>query len=110
MGRLNAGQLRERLTLFTPAASVPDGVGGWLPGGAETSVTVWARLRPLRAAEKVANGQQLNSEAYEATIRVRPGVAGGLRAEWRGQTLRIQAVTPDEAGEYLTLLCYDNGQ
>ena len=109
MGRLNAGQLRERVTLLTTGPNVSDGRGGWLPGP-ETSADLWARVRPLRGAEKLALGQVLNDDSYEITVRQAAGISAKQRLTWNGRTLNVQAVTLDENREYYLLTCTDGGQ
>lgn len=109
MGVLNAGQLRERVTLLTNGPAVSDGRGGWLPGP-ETSAEVWARVRPLRSDEKLALGQVLNADSYEVTIRQSAGISAKQRLTWNGRTLNVQAATPDEYREYYRLTCTDAGQ
>ena len=109
MGALNAGQLRERIGLHTAGALVSDGRGGWLEGP-EGSADAWARVRPLRSAEKLALGQVLNANVYEVTIRQTAGVSAKKRLTWNGRTLNVQAVTADEYGEFLLLTCIDGGQ
>ena len=109
MGRINAGQLTERITLFAPAASVADGAGGWLPAGAETGQSLWARMRPLRQAEKLRYGLLATTTAYEATIRRLDSLTASQRLEHAQRSYAIQAIVPDEAREYLLLTCYDSG-
>lgn len=108
MGHLNAGQLRERVTLLSAGPVVSDGRGGWLEGP-EVSAEAWARVRPLRNAEKLAIGQVLNSELYEVTIRQTAGVSAKQRLSWNGRTLNVQAVTADENREYYLLTCAHGG-
>lgn len=110
MGRLNASQLKERVTLHTSSGTTPDGRGGFTPAGPDTTQEVYARVRPLRQAEKVALGQELNSEVYEITIRRLAGTSAKQRVRWNGKTLNVQAVAPDEWGEYLLLTCIEGGQ
>lgn len=111
MGRINAGQLQERVTLLTTAASVADSDGyGFLPGGPDTEQQLWARVRPLRTDEKLRLGQIANAEAYEITIRMLKGVSAKQRIRWKGQDMNITGVTPDENREYLLLTCLNSGQ
>lgn len=109
MGRLNAGQLQERVTLLTTAGATPDGRGGYLPSGPDAKATVWARVRPLRMEEKLRLGQVVNSEAYEVTIRTLASTAK-QRVLWKGKSLNVQAVTEDENREFELLTCFNGGQ
>lgn len=108
MGKLNAGDLNQRIALLTDTAGPSDGQGGRLPGAASEQ-ELWARVRPLRIAEKVALGQTLATEAYEITIRHLPLVAPAQRVRWQNKTLQVQGVTPDEQSEFLLLTCLTSG-
>lgn len=109
MGRVNAGQLQERITLCMPGVIIPDGQGGDTEGP-ETRVPLWARVRPLGGREKVANGQTLDAESYEVTIRRRQAVSAKQHIEWEEKRLNVLAVVPDEDKEYLKLTCAYGGQ
>ena len=108
MGAVNAGQLRERVTLLSAGAPVSDGRGGWLDGP-ESSAVLWARVRPLRSTEKLALGQVLNADVYEITIRQTAGISAKQRLHWNGRSLNVQAVTADEHREYYLLTCVHGG-
>lgn len=113
MGKIDAGRLRERVTLLTPSVLPPisDGRGGFRPGGPDTEQTVWARVHPLRADEKLRLGQVVNANSYEITVRRVEGLASGKqRIKWQGQDLNVQAVTQDESREYQLLTCINSGQ
>jgi SPP1 family predicted phage head-tail adaptor len=110
MGKLNSGQLQERVVLLTAGASVSDGRGGFLPSAPDTETTVWARVRPLSTSEKLQLGQVLNANAYEVTIRKINAVSAKQRVLWKGQTLNVQAVTEDENREFQLLICLNSGQ
>lgn len=110
MGRIAAGQLRERVTLLTTAGAASDGRGGYTPSGPDVSTTVWARVRPLSAREKLQLGQVVNSAAYEITIRKLDAAAAKKRVLWKGETLNVQAVVADEDREYQRLTCFNGGQ
>jgi SPP1 family predicted phage head-tail adaptor len=110
MGRLNAGQLNQRIVLLTPGAAVKDAGGyGFIPGAA-TETPIWARVRPLSGRETLSLGQVLNAALYEVTIRYRPDARANQRLTWQGKTLNVQAVAPDEHNEYQLLTCTDGGQ
>jgi len=111
MGRLNAGQLNQRITLLIPGPSVPDGRGGQVAGPATASAR-WALVRPLRTAEKLALGQTLDSASYEITLRQQTGetVSAHERVRWKGLDLNVQGVSPDEYNEYWLLTCFNSGK
>lgn len=111
MGQLNSGQLQERVTLLTTAAPVADAGGyGSVASGPDTKQAVWARVRPLRADEKLRLGQIINAEAYEITIRRLPGTSAKQRVEWKDKTLNIIGVSDDENRECQRLTCLNGGQ
>lgn len=111
MGRVQAGQLRERIVLLTTAGpALPDGRGGFHPGGADVEQGLWARVRPLNTGEKLRLGQTVDSNAYEITLRKRADIGAKQRIRWQGQTLNVQGVVPDETNEYLLLTCINGGQ
>lgn len=111
MGRINAGSLNQRIVLLTTAASVPVGGGqGFAPAGPDTELPLWARVRPLRAAEVLALGQTLNTAAFEITIRKRDGVSAKQRVRYQGHELNVQGMVADEFNEYLLLTCFSSGK
>lgn len=111
MGRLNAGQLQERVALLTTAAAAKDGRGGYVPTGPATEKLLHARVRPLRGTEQLALGQILNSIAYEITIRSYKGFerTAKQRVRWKAETLDVQVVVYDENREYVVLTCFNRG-
>jgi SPP1 family predicted phage head-tail adaptor len=111
MGKLNSGDLQERVVLLTTAAPVKDPNGyGYNAAGPDEETAVWARVRPLRVDQKVRLGQVNNQAGYEITIRRRPDVSAKQRVRWGEVELDIQGVTPDENREFLRLTCFDGGQ
>lgn len=109
MGRLNAGQLSQRVTLLTPGAKAGDGRGGFTPG-TDTEKEVWARVRTLRGGEKLALGQVLNTDAVEVTVRNGPLLSPAQRLRWKAATYNVLSVTPDEYNEYTLLTCVSDGR
>lgn len=112
MGKLNAGDLTERIRLLTPGAAMSDGRGGHLAGGGDVTADYWAKVRTLRAAEKLALGQTLSSDAIQVVLRKEPARVhtAQQRVEWRGATYAVQAVEPDTRNEYDTLICFNSGK
>jgi len=112
MGRLAAGSLSETITLTLPGPTIPDGRGGQkvgpIPG---LSYIRAARVRVLRAAEKVRYGLALNVQAWELTTRATHPLeadpftsAHRGRVRWKAEEGAVQSVEPDERREYLTIL------
>ena len=94
------GWLRHRVTV-EKAAGVPDEAGGetetW-----DTLATLWARLEPTGAGERVVAGHLSGVVTHDITVRWRGDIAGGMRVAYRGRRFRILAVhDPDETRRYL---------
>jgi SPP1 family predicted phage head-tail adaptor len=100
--KLNAGRLREILTLEAPPAD-DDGAGGQTGG--------WTFVAQLRGAVVAVRGDEAAQAAiakmtvqYRVTIRRRV-VLPGQRLRWGGMALDIRAVLPDLDRAFVVLLC-----
>jgi len=110
MGRLNSGDLDQRITLLTPGKAVSDGRGGQKPSTqADTETKLWAKVRPLSGRELLELGQTNNPTAYEITIRHHP-VAVGQKVRWKADTFNIQRVQSDTSNEFHKLTCFSSGK
>ena len=94
------GWLRHRVAVES-AAGVSDEAGGetvtW-----DTLATLWARIEPTSAAERIVAGHLSGVVTHDITFRWREDIAGGMRVAYRGRTFRILAVyDPDETRRYL---------
>ncbi len=94
------GWLAHRVTVES-AAGTPDGAGGetvvW-----DTLATLWARIEPIGAGEKIVAGHLSGVVTHLVTLRWRDDIAGGMRISYRGRTFRILAVNdPDECRRYV---------
>jgi SPP1 family predicted phage head-tail adaptor len=83
------------------AAGTSDAAGGetvvW-----DTLATLWARVEPTAANERIVAGHLSGVVTHEVTLRWRDDIAGGMRVAFRGRTFRILAVhDPDETRRYL---------
>lgn len=107
-----AGQLREHLTVLTPAPGVPDGQGGTRPGGPDAETTLYARVQALKGTTLLALGAVAGQQLYTVTIRANGPVAVAVntRLKWRGVTMTVTSVAEGERRDYLTLTCSDNGR
>ena len=104
-----AGKLREIITLYTPAAPVADGAGGWLPAAAETSTTAYAQVRQMQAKEDLVNGKITYRQPYRITLRANQVDLTNLsRIEWKEVKLSIVSVTTDERNTETNLIGYAN--
>lgn len=107
---LNAGDLRERIVLVTTAGPPVATGRGYKPGGADIEQKLWARVRPLGIKELLLNGQTVNAETYEITVRTLHPATAKQRVRWQGKTLNIHGMRPAENREYQLLTCYNGGQ
>lgn len=105
MGVLQAGKMRERVTLYSRGAAAPDAMGQAVFAWVEIA-TVWAELVPLRATEVFA-GQQVTAQTiHKFRIRARSGIDTTCRLEWQGVGYDITGVQPlGIAREALELIC-----
>ncbi|UOR07164.1 phage head closure protein [Hymenobacter aerilatus] len=111
MGRINAGDLNERVTKIGRPASVDDGRGGQKPVGPGVETQWWVKLRALRGSEAVRLGQPLGTTMYEVTARYEAHFTTKDRIRTQnGRTLNVVAVLPDGRKEYDVLTCIDSGQ
>ena len=100
------GWLRHRVTVES-GASAPDGAGGetvlW-----DTLATLWARIEPTDAGEKIVAGHLSGVVTHLVTFRFRDDLAGGMRVAFRGRYFRVLAVhDPDERRRYLVAKCME---
>jgi SPP1 family predicted phage head-tail adaptor len=111
MGKLNAGDLNQRVTILTSAVAISDGQGGYVPAGSDLESIVWAKVRTLRAAEKLALGQELASVVIQVTVRAAPDVSRSTqqRVLWQEVAYAVQAVEADDRNEYVILTCFSSG-
>jgi head-tail adaptor len=111
-------EMRERFAFAKRAdlsANSPPGDGyGNLEGAFAEQFTVWAAVTMLRAAEPVL-AQRL-AGVQPAIITVRKSTNSALiTTAWRARDTRantlwaIRAVTPDDAGLFIDLLCETGG-
>lgn len=104
MKPVDPGSLSERV-VFTPRTATTSGGRTTYADG--TTDTVWARVRPLSAAERARAGRSDERAAYAITAR-RPLPSGAVpaasgRVLWRGATLEITGVLVSEDRAYYTV-------
>jgi SPP1 family predicted phage head-tail adaptor len=111
MGKLAAGDLDQRVTILTSAVTISDGQGGGEPAGPDLENIVWAKVRTLRAAEKLALGQKLASVMIQVTVRAAPNINRTTQQRVVSQevTYDVQAVETDTRREFVILTCFSSG-
>ncbi|ALW86330.1 hypothetical protein AUC43_15305 [Hymenobacter sedentarius] len=92
----NAGKYRERVTFYTPGATVSDGAGGQLPAGPETSLTLWARVQALPAKEDLISGKIVPRQPYKVTIRYASSLSNSTRMECNGKHISVTSIVSNE--------------
>jgi SPP1 family predicted phage head-tail adaptor len=103
-----AGELRDRVTIQSKT-TVADGQGGRTTTWG-TLDTVWARVSPVRTAERLQAAAIGALQAYQVTIRSRSDVTTAMRLSWTpfragsAKTLEIHGVTPLDGGRSFLLL------
>ncbi len=98
------GWLCHRVTVES-GAGAPDGAGGetvlW-----DTLATLWARIEPTDAGERIVAGHLSGVVTHRVTFRWRADLAGGMRIAFRGRYFRVLAVhDPDETRRTLVAKC-----
>jgi SPP1 family predicted phage head-tail adaptor len=101
---MRAGELQHRVALQTQA-STQDTFGA--PAGAwSTAMTVWAKVEaPGGGSEAIVQERAEAIISHVVTLRYREGITAAMRAVWRGKTLQIQSVAPDNNLRYIVLQC-----
>lgn len=96
----DAGRLPHRVVVELAAGSA-DGAGGETVAW-DTLATVWARIEPAAAAEKIVAGHLSGVVSHRITMRYRADIAGGMRIVYRGRIFRLLAVIdPDETRRFI---------
>lgn len=84
---INAGKLRERVTVQTPSGTtnpLGETVISW-----SNSTAVWASVEGVSAREALALGQQETVLTHRVRMRYLPGLTQDMRLAWRNRTLEI---------------------
>lgn len=84
---IDAGRLRERVTVQTPSGNVNalgESVLTW-----SDSTAVWASVEGVSARESLAAGQQETTISHRVRMRYLPGLSANMRFSWRSRTLEI---------------------
>lgn len=106
---MNAGALRERVTLQAPVRT-PDGAGGADVTWSDVA-TVWASVMALSGRERPAGERMEARRIVQVLIRYRSDVTATKRLLWQGRVLDIRTMC-DIDGKRHTLMidCEEGGQ
>jgi SPP1 family predicted phage head-tail adaptor len=98
------GKLRHRVTLQQPV-DTDDGAGGTTRTWSEVA-TLWARIEPMSADERVAAERIEAAADTRITIRWRAGVTSTMRFSFGTRVFEIRGLTDrEERHRFLDCLC-----
>ena len=106
-----AGQLREKVA-FDRRSQEEDGFGNFRTTWSGLVPAIAARIQPLRGSEEVQAQRLQGVQPYLVKVR-RCAATLGVKTSDRVRNLRtgavydIRTVTPDEAREYVDLICVE---
>lgn len=104
--KLSAGHLRHRI-IIQSRSDASDGRGGNAPTWG-THVTVWARVAPVSAYERLQAGRLEGGVSHKVTLRYTSGVTNAMRVSWGSRTFQIVGVrNPGEDDGILELDCVE---
>lgn len=107
--RIDPGELRTQLVL-QEMSPTPDGAGGFAEAWTEIA-TVFAKIEPVAARDRIGAGQTLEEVTHRVTMRHRPEVASGMRFMLGDRVIDILTVVdPDESGRYLVCRAREKGR
>lgn len=98
------GELRHRVTIQQKTRTADGGGGGSVDWSAVA--TVWAKIEPLSAFQRLKAEQLESCVTHQVSIRYRTDVKTGMRIAYDGRYLAIKTVIDDgERGRWLVLSC-----
>lgn len=115
---IQAGFMRERITIQTPQIVQPDGGGGGEYGW-HTVIKVWAQVRTDnsffsgRNSSYLQEAQMMGRQIYSITIRYNKPLTTDMRVILRGKELIIKSIVIIDALSWtVQLICeeYANGR
>lgn len=89
---MQAGRLRERVTLERKTAGAVDPWGQPIPDAWESLATVWAAVEPLAGREYIAAQAAQSEVTTRIRIRWRGDVDSQIRVVHRGKTYDVMSV------------------
>lgn len=103
---MNTGKLNRRITIVTPGAMTPDGIGGFAEGAKTTRVT-WCSARQLSMAESLSYGLETSTASYRFSFLyfAADDITRVKELTFAGRTFRIVNVeNVDEANKQITVI------
>ena len=108
---VNAGDLRQRVTIQAPPAPETPANAFNEPSGTWTNlVTVWASIEPLSGREVFLAAQMQTNVSHKITIRFTPTVSAAYRIVYGSRVFYIRSVLrlPADRPIYLELQCEED--
>lgn len=100
---MSAGQLRDRINIKRKAAgqdAIGQPVTSW-----ELVASVWADIRHQSGLSAIKGGADVSTVKASIRIRHRAGLDAGMRVVHGATIYDIKAVLPDDARQYVDLVC-----
>jgi SPP1 family predicted phage head-tail adaptor len=107
--KLEAGALRQRVTIVAPTAT-QDSTGGFSLSDYTTVLETWAEIRTLTGNEALGAGTEVSTVLKLVTIRYPTSVTitAAMQVVFQGRKFQILAVlNPDERPKKLVLRCVE---
>lgn len=107
---MKAGDLRHRITIERPGATVDD-FGQPVPSGWVEVASVWANIKPIGGREKLRAGAVESTLSHTVLVRYQSGLLPVIGADaWRinygGRLLAIHsAMVVEERGQWIIFDC-----
>jgi SPP1 family predicted phage head-tail adaptor len=105
---MNSGELRERVTLHFPAATVPNGIGGSSVSAPGATDEVWASVAMRKGKESLVEGKIKLQQEYVVKLRYRADVTTAVRLSWQELSLAITSLVSDAKQTEIVLYCVRN--
>lgn len=95
---MNTGKLNRRITIVTPGAMTPDGIGGFTEG-TKTTRTTWCSARQLSMSESLSYGLETSTASFKFSFLYfsADDITRVKELTYEGRTFRI--VNVDEVNE-----------
>ena len=91
------GAMKARIVLLAPS-DAPDGGGGWIRTWTPIAPpsTVFADVRRARARPGTQGRLPEGEFVWRFRLRLRPGLAPGMRISWKGRIFEVGSAADDE--------------
>lgn len=103
---MQPGEMTEKIT-FQEQTETSDGGGGYSGGWSNiaSDPSPWAKITPVKGAEKLRAMQLDNSPEFEVVLYARTDLKPDMRIVWNGTNLNIVDLPlPLSSDQYMTIL------